>query len=94
MNVPADDDEDASYCPSDIDGGQDKDEVLIVDDDEEEASPSSSKKLESITLDDKVQLYSDAEGKQRWRCRWCNKTFQWNPTKAFKVVSFSENCKK
>ena len=82
MNVPADDDEDASYCPSDIDGGEEKEEVLMVDDDEEQASPSSSKKLESITFDDKVQLYSDAEGKQRWRCRWCNKTFHWNPTKA------------
>ena len=69
MNVP-DDDEDPLYIPSENEGdGEDKDDVLVVDD-PEEASPSSSKKLESITYDDKVQLYTDPEGRQRWRCRW------------------------
>ena len=81
MNVP-DDDDDPLYIPSENEGdGEDKEDEVLVVNDIEEASPSSTKKLESITYDDKVQLYTCPEGRQRWRCRWCNKNFHWNPSR-------------
>ena len=83
MSDPNEDDD--SYDPSgneDNDDDKDDDDIAIT----ELCSPSSSKKsagtLDSIQYDDKVQLYIDSEGKQRWRCLWCKKTFFWNPTKA------------
>ena len=84
-------DDDDSYGPhdnelEDDDDEEEKGENIL----NEIGSPSSSKKssgttrtgLDSIQYDDKVQMYIDPEGKQRWRCLWCNKTFFWNPTKA------------
>ena len=95
-------DDDDSYGPhdnelEDDDDEEEKGENIL----NEIGSPSSSKKssgttgtgLDSIQYDDKVQMYIDPEGKQRWRCLWlwCNKTFFLESNKS--VGSFSKSWK-
>jgi hypothetical protein len=53
---------------------------------------ASVSELQSIQYDDKVHLYNSADGKQRWKCGWCNKSFHWNPTKAlFNLARISKS---
>jgi transposase-like protein len=52
------------------------------DSDNEGAVEKTSVTLSSIQHDDKVELFTSPDGKQRWKCLWCKKTFHWNPTKA------------
>jgi hypothetical protein len=79
-------DEDEVGAVIDIQEGDDD----YVPEQDEVATPDTSsfntpkrKDLQSILYDDKVEIYNnDTDGRQRWRCLWCNKTFHWNPTKA------------
>ena len=37
----------------------------------------------SIFEDDMIELFSDKDGKPRWKCKWCGGIFaRWNATKA------------
>jgi hypothetical protein len=72
-----DNDDDNVDDGSDTDGRKVRSTV-----DKDVRSASSGPELQSIQHDDKVQLFDSADGKHRWKCLWCNKTFVWNPTKA------------
>jgi hypothetical protein len=50
--------------------------------DADEVPKASVPELTAIQFDDKVELFTSNDGRQRWKCLWCNKTFHWNPTKA------------
>ena len=52
-------------------------------DDIDETSPAYTKELNVIWDDDKIERYTDNNGKRHWRCLWCGRSFQhWNATKA------------
>ena len=57
--------------------------VLPVDETPPSNAESVGKSLTVIWDDDKIEKYTDTDGKQHWKCLWCGRTFQyWNATKA------------
>ena len=57
--------------------------VLPVDETPPSNAESVGKKLIVIWDDDKIEKYTETNGKQHWKCLWCGRTFQyWNATKA------------
>ena len=70
---------------SDDENGLDAIAVDVVD----ASSPSTeSKRLSIIWDDDKIQRYTDNNGKNHWKCLWCGRSFQhWNATKALRHVN-------
>jgi hypothetical protein len=62
------------------------DNVVLVDADDSQDDKLQT--LGSIFDDDMVETYYDAEGRQRWRCKWCDKTFAaLNATKAIRHLN-------
>jgi hypothetical protein len=70
---------------SDDENGSDAPDVEVVD----ASTPSSdSKRLSIIWDDDKIERYTDNNGKKHWKCLWCGRSFQhWNATKALRHVN-------
>ena len=67
--------------------------MSVSDDDDNAAIPvdetpplnsdNDGKQLNVIWDDDKIEKFTDNNGKQHWRCLWCGRSFQyWNATKA------------
>lgn len=70
---------------SDDENGIDALDVEVVD----VSTPSSdTKRLSIIWDDDKIERYTDNNGKKHWKCLWCGRSFQhWNATKALRHVN-------
>ena len=67
----------------------DNDDVAILDGNGN--TNSQDEKLQSVVSifdDDMVETYHDPAGRQRWRCKWCDKTFAaLNATKAIRHLN-------
>ena len=80
--MSSDEEEEVEVVRVDKEGDEDyEEEDEVVNDTSSFATPKR-KDLKSIMYDDKVEIFNDTDGRSRWRCLWCNKTFHWNPTKA------------
>jgi hypothetical protein len=76
------------------------DDSLMHSDDDEEGNnvsataPTTPTRLMGIHVhgsiydDDMVEKYLDKEGKQRWKCKWCNMEYAgWNATKVIRHLN-------